>query len=85
MTIPAWIVKLAAAAVIPALLGVGAALSAPSPEIADREIVTDDAFEPGMDGVDYAAVTGPRAPVDPQAVPACADPELHAGMRSCVK
>lgn len=84
MTPPAWIVKLAAAAIIPALIGVGAALSAPSADSKPDRIVSDEAFEPGMDGVDYAAVTGPRAPADAKAVPACADPERRGDLRPCL-
>jgi hypothetical protein len=84
MKIPAWIVKLAAAAVIPALIGVGAALSAPSATMTQPEIAADEAYEPGMDGVDYAAVTGPRAPADADAVPACADPARRGDLRPCL-
>lgn len=66
MTLPSWIVKLAAAAVIPVILGVGVAMSAPSqPLPASVDPVSfqmDDDYRPGEMGVDLAAVTGPATP-----------------------
>ena len=58
MKFPSWAVKIAAAAVIPIIVGVGTALSAPSAMI-DDTVVIDDSYQPGEYGVDYAAVTGP--------------------------
>ena len=65
MTRPIWILKLAAAAVIPVALGVGGAISAPSFLIDDDDVssaVLDDDYTPGEFGIDYAAVTGPMGP-----------------------
>ena len=83
MTLPSWLVKLAAAAVIPAVIGVGVAVSAPAPRVEQAAIVPDEAFEPGMDGVDYAAVTGPKGSQSVK-LPACADPKRNAGLRPCM-
>ncbi len=63
MKLPSWIVKLAAAAVIPVIVGVGAAMSAPSKQfpanIDSASFQTDGDYRPGDMGVDLAAVTGP--------------------------
>ncbi len=83
MTIPAWTLKLAAAGVIPVLVGVGVAISAPSPVVSERVTVSDDAFSSGADGIDYASVTGPRRPAEAKAVPACADPARRGDLRPC--
>ena len=82
MTLPAWLLKLAAAAVIPALIGVGAALSAPS-AAHEAETVLDEAYEPGSDGIDYAAVTGPKGSQAGK-LPACADPARRGDLRPCL-
>ena len=84
MTAPTWLLKLLAAAAIPAAIGVGAALSAPTPGSGQAETVVEDAdFQPGMDGIDYASVTGPEGSKTGR-VPACADPERNAGLRPCL-
>lgn len=83
MKLPAWMMKLAAAAVIPVAVGVGVAVSAPSPVTTERAVVTDQEFTPGNDGVDYAAITGPLPPKHANAVPACADPERRGDLRPC--
>ncbi len=80
MTLPAWAVKLAAASVIPAVIFAGAALSAPSQQVAGA--VADQTYETGDDGIDFAAVTGPVGSREGRA-PACADPE--SGLQPCVK
>ena len=80
MTLPGHTFRLVAAAAIFAL-GLGAALSAPSPVGAERQIVSDEAFVLGADGIDFAAVTGPRAPKS--AVPACADPQRRGDLPAC--
>ena len=63
MTLPSWTLKLAAAAVIPVILGVGVAMSAPSQpftaSLEARGAAMDDDYQPGETGVDVAAVTGP--------------------------
>ncbi len=82
MTTPAWVLKFAAAAVIPVLIGVGVAISAPAPLTDAEEIVQDDSYRPGANGVDLAAVTGPVAPRDGR-TPACADPQ--SGLVPCLK
>lgn len=84
MTHSNWIVKLIAAAVIPAAIGIGSAVSAPSPLPAASDRVSDDAFTPGADGIDYAAVTGPQGPAHPGQAPACADP-ARTDLRPCLK
>jgi hypothetical protein len=76
----AWLVKIAAVAVIPALIGMGAAISAPS--TTEPATVSDKAFQPGDDGIDYAAVTGERT--DGHSVPACADPSRRGNLRPCL-
>ena len=84
MTLPAWTLKLAAAAVFPALIGAGTALSAPSPATSGADIVIDESYEPGEFGVDLAAVTGPKGSGEGR-VPACADPERRGALRDCLK
>lgn len=83
MTVPAWTLKFAAACVIPVLVGVGMAIAAPSPVSSERVVVSDDSFTTGADGIDYAAVTGPRRPAEAKAVPACADPARRGDLRPC--
>ncbi|MBX9454036.1 MAG: hypothetical protein KL801_19800 [Mesorhizobium sp.] len=82
MTTPAWVLKLAAAAVIPVMVGMGVALSAPAPRVDTTDILGDDTYRPGTDGVDLASVTGPLAPRDGRK-PACADPA--SGLAPCLK
>ncbi|TWG50011.1 hypothetical protein [Aminobacter sp. J44] len=83
-----WLVKIAAAATIPALIGMGAAFSAPSARDAvvvppaKEDTVSLDTFKPGDHGIDYALVTGPRA--DRSKAPACADPERRGDLRPCL-
>lgn len=83
MQLPAWTVKLVAASVLPALIGVSVAMSAPSASIAGKTFVSDHEFSIGADGVDFAALTGPRAPARADAVPACADPARRGNLRPC--
>ncbi|MEX4005779.1 hypothetical protein [Neoaquamicrobium sediminum] len=82
MTTPAWVLKLAAAAVIPVMVGMGVALSAPAPRVNTTDILRDDTYRPGTEGVDFASVTGPVAPRDGRQ-PACADPA--SGLAPCLK
>ena len=82
MTTPAWVLKLAAAAVIPVMIGMGVALSAPAPLADAGDVVRDESYQPGVDGVDLAAVTGPVGSLDGR-TPACADPK--SGLRPCTK
>ena len=83
MTLSNWTIRLTAAAILPLAIGIGAVLAAPSPAGIARPVVVDEAFAPGADGVDYAAVTGPRAPARSDAVPACADPARRGDLRPC--
>lgn len=83
MTMPAWIVKLAAAAMFPAVIGMGAAFSAPSPEAGRTGAISDEAFRPGDDGVDYAAMTGEKGS-ETGKLPACADPSRRGDLRPCL-
>lgn len=85
MTHSPWIVKLIAAAVIPVLIGMGAAFSASSPLPANTRATVDETYRPGADGVDVAAVTGPRGPSRPGQVPACADPARRGDLRPCLR
>lgn len=63
MKFPSWTVKLAAAAVIPVILGMGVAMSAPSKQSPAK--VDTAGYQLGSEaragdlGVDFAAVTGP--------------------------
>ena len=79
MTLPTRRLALAAAAALIALGGVPAMSSAPAP---DARAVRDEAFRPGMDGVDIATITGPRGSA-PGKVPACADPARRGDLRPC--
>jgi hypothetical protein len=86
MIFPVWTLKLAAAAVIPVAIGVGGAISAPSPvDITPTEqpIEAADVFVAGPAGVDYALITGPRRPADTNAVPACNDPVRRGDLPPC--
>ena len=73
---------LAAAAALIALGGASSVSSAPSPLPAKPMVVSDDAFRPGMDGIDMAAVTGPKGSTA-GTVPACADPARRGDLRPC--
>ena len=84
MTLPAWTLKFAAAAAIPALVGAGTALSAPSPATGGTDLAIDETYEPGAFGVALAAVTGPRGSGEGR-VPACADPARRGDLRPCLK
>lgn len=81
MTRPSWMTGLAAAAIALAA-GAGAAVPAPSPVTEGREIVADADYAPGMDGIDYAAVTGPAGSQTGR-LPACADPARRGDLRPC--
>lgn len=83
MTLSNWTIRLTTAALLPLAIGIGAVLAAPSPAQIERPIVFDENFVPGADGVDYAAITGPRAPARGDAVPACADPARRGDLRPC--
>lgn len=82
MTRPAWMTKLAAAAVIPLAIGMGVAVSAPSPVSRLQDRVADADHAPGMDGIDYAAVTGPVGSSAGR-LPACADPARRGDLKPC--
>ena len=74
---------LAATAALLALAGGPAVSSAPSPRARiEPQTARDEAFRPGMDGVDLAAVTGPKGSA-PGRVPACADPARRGDLRPC--
>lgn len=76
MTLSTRTIMLAAAA---ALVAAAPAMSsAPSP----AKAVADEAWRPGMDGVDVAAVTGPKGSAS-GGVPACADPARRGDLRPC--
>lgn len=70
-------------AIAAAIAGVGVAVSAPSQPEAPQQTVADEAFTPGSDGIDYAAVTGPKG-ADGARVPACADPSRRSDLRPCL-
>jgi hypothetical protein len=65
MTLPSWSLKLAAAAVIPVILGVGVAMSAPSQTqvqplgVKAADYAADSEMHPSKLGVDVTLVTGP--------------------------
>ena len=75
MTLSRRTITLAAAAAFVALAGVHAA---PTP----ATIVADESYSPGMDGVDVAAITGPKGSGAGR-VPACADPARRGDLRPC--
>lgn len=85
MTHSTAIVKLFAASVIPVLVGIGVATSATGPADRVDDVTVDEGYRPGADGVDFAAVTGPRAPSEPGWLPACADPARKGALRDCLK
>lgn len=68
---------LAAMAALLALGGAQAVSSAPSPAT-----TVDDTYKPGMDGVDVAAITGPKGSASGR-TPACADPARRGDLRPC--
>lgn len=80
MTLSRRTVTLGAAAAFLALAAGHAVSSAPSPAIGAT--VSDEAWRPGADGVDVAAITGPKGS-DGGAVPACADPARRGDLRPC--
>ena len=43
---------------------------------------TDETYRPGQDGVDLAAVTGPKGSGEGK-LPACADPARRGDLRPC--
>jgi len=45
-------------------------------------VVADETYRPGQDGVDLAAITGPKASRDGQ-LPACADPVRRGDLHPC--
>lgn len=82
MTFPTRMLTFAAAAAFLALGGAGVVSSAPSP-VAQKPAATHDAdYRPGMDGVDLAAITGPKGSGAGK-VPACADPARRGDLRPC--
>jgi len=83
MILPAWTLKLAAAAVFPVVIGIGAAFAAPSSADTKGATVADEAYQPGKDGIDYAVVTGPQGS-QPGKLPLCADPERRGDLRPCL-
>lgn len=44
--------------------------------------VADETYRPGIDGVDLAAVTGPKGSAADR-LPACADPVRRGDLRAC--
>lgn len=82
MTLPTRTIALAAAAALLALGGASTVSSAPSPVVAKADTTADEAYRPGMDGVDVAAVTGPKG-LGAGKVPACADPARRGDLRPC--
>ncbi len=85
MTLSRRTITLGTAAALIALAGVQAVSSAPSPVATEptlAETVRDDAWRPGMDGVDVAAITGPKGSAAGK-VPACADPARRGDLRPC--
>lgn len=87
MVFPSWMVKFAAAAVIPVIIGVSAAMSAPVPLApASLELqqlfANDDMYRPGEMGVDVAAVTGPTTSAVSQ-TRGCDDPSWPIVPFSC--
>jgi hypothetical protein len=83
MTLSRRTITLGTAAALIALAGVEAVSSAPSPVAAEPTgTVRDDAWRPGMDGVDVAAITGPKGTAAGK-VPACADPARRGDLRPC--
>lgn len=96
MTLPAWIRSFFTAAALALLAGAGAPFAAPSPvpdsRLADdgspwagEDQALDENYWPGMHGIDYAAITGPRGPRNAGAVPACADPARRGELKPCLK
>lgn len=83
MQLPAWTLKLIAASIVPALIGVSVAISAPSTPSVRLEVLSDADFTIGADGVDFAAITGQRAAANANRVPACADPVRRGTLRPC--
>lgn len=83
MTLPAWTLKLAAAAVFPVVIGIGAAFAAPSLGTGESPAEAGEAFKPGADGVDYAIATGPQGSQAGK-LPLCADPERRGDLRPCL-
>lgn len=85
MTLSTRTITLVTSAALLALAGAPAVSSAPSvmaPPVARAEASLDDAYRPGMDGVDLAAVTGPKGSGAGK-VPACADPARRGDLRPC--
>lgn len=75
-----WLVKIAAVTTIPALIGIGAAFSAPT--FKEDTLVSLDSFKPGDHGVDYTMITGPR--MKGQSLPVCADASRRGSLRPCL-
>ena len=75
-------ITLAAAAALVALVGAQSVSSAPSPVAASAGTVSGDAWRPGSDGVDVAAITGPKGS-ETGKLPACADPARRGNLRPC--
>ena len=85
MTLSRRTITLGTAAALIALAGVEAVSSAPSPVSAESAVagtVSDDAWRPGMDGVDVAAITGPKGSAAGK-LPACAEPARRGDLRPC--
>ena len=47
-----------------------------------RADTADDGYRPGQDGVDLAAITGPKGSAQGR-LPACADPARRGDLRPC--
>lgn len=83
MQLPAWTLKFLAGSVVPALIGVSVAISAPSGSTTSSEVLSDAHFTIGADGVDFTMITGPRSSGIANSVPACADPARRGILRPC--
>ena len=79
MTLSTRATALFAAAALLALGGPSAVASVPAQQ---QGTASDEAFRPGMDGVDLAAITGPKGSA-PGKIPACADPARRGDLRPC--
>lgn len=68
---------LATAMLAATLLGLPAGAMSPH-----AGVVPDETFHPGQDGVDLAAITGPKGSHQGK-LPACADPVRRGDLRPC--
>lgn len=67
------------------MLAAAAALLAAAPAMSSAPktaITADEGYRPGQDGVDLAAITGPKGSAQGR-LPACADPARRGDLRPC--